>query len=66
MGTLSDTCLGRRGSLGIFDHGIDGQFYSQVRKYHHESGKVYWSTGNAREEGTLINGAMNTGPMMLD
>jgi hypothetical protein len=27
----------------IFEHGTDGRFYSQVRKYHHEGGKVYWS-----------------------
>ena len=27
----------------IFEHGVEGRFYSQVRKYHHEGGKVYWS-----------------------
>lgn len=27
----------------IFEHGVEGRFYSQVRKYHHEAGKVYWS-----------------------
>ena len=26
----------------IFEHGTDGRFYSQIRKYHHEGGKVYW------------------------
>ena len=31
----------------IFEHGTDGRFYSQVRKYHHEGGKVYWSMANA-------------------
>lgn len=39
----------------IFEHGIDGRFYSQVRKYHHEGGKVYWSMAAAPEEATLIN-----------
>ena len=24
----------------IFDHGVNGRFYAQVRKYHHEGGKV--------------------------
>ena len=32
----------------IFEHGTDGRFYSQVRKYHHEGGKVYWSMANGR------------------
>ena len=27
----------------IFEHGTDGRFYSQIRKYPHEGGKVYWS-----------------------
>ena len=27
----------------IFEHGVNGRFYSQVRKYHHEGGKVYWT-----------------------
>ena len=39
----------------IFEHGIDGRFYSQVRKYHHEAGKVYWSMADAPERATLIN-----------
>ena len=39
----------------IFEHGTDGRFYSQVRKYHHEDGKVYWSMASAPEEATLIN-----------
>jgi len=26
----------------IFEHGVDGRFYSNVRKYHHEGGR---STG---------------------
>jgi hypothetical protein len=28
----------------IFEHGVDGRFFSQVPKYHHEGGRVYWST----------------------
>ncbi len=39
----------------IFDYGTDGRFYSQVRKYHHEDGKVYWSMASAPEGATLIN-----------
>lgn len=39
----------------IFEHGIDGRFYSQVRKYHHEGGKVYWSMDSTPESTTLIN-----------
>ena len=39
----------------IFEHGIDGRFYSQVRKYHHEDGKVYWSMADRPEDATLIN-----------
>lgn len=39
----------------IFAHGVDGRFYAQVRKYHHEGGKVYWSMDDSPEETTLIN-----------
>ena len=39
----------------IFEHGTDGRFYSQVRKYHHEGGKVYWSMDDTPEATTLIN-----------
>jgi len=39
----------------IFEHGVDGRFYSQVRKYHHEGGKVYWSMADAPEAAGLIN-----------
>jgi hypothetical protein len=39
----------------IFEHGTDGRFYSQVRKYHREAGKVYWSMASTPEEATLIN-----------
>lgn len=39
----------------IFEYGTDGRFYSQIRKYHHEGGKVYWSMARTPEEATLIN-----------
>jgi hypothetical protein len=39
----------------IFEFGTDGRFYAQVRKYHHEDGKVYWSMATAPEGATLIN-----------
>lgn len=39
----------------IFEHGTDGRFYSQVRKYHHEDGLVYWSMAATPEGATLIN-----------
>lgn len=39
----------------IFEHGTDGRFYSQIRKYHHEGGKVYWSMNPAPEATTLVN-----------
>jgi len=39
----------------IFEHGTDGRFYSQVRKYHHESGKVYWTMDSTAEETQLVN-----------
>ena len=39
----------------IFEHGVDGRFYSQVRKYHHEDGKVYWSMADTPEDAGLIN-----------
>jgi hypothetical protein len=39
----------------IFEHGVDGRFYSQIRKYHHEGGKVYWSMASTPEGATLIN-----------
>ncbi len=39
----------------IFEHGVEGRFYSQIRKYHHEGGKVYWSMADAPEAATLIN-----------
>lgn len=39
----------------IFEHGTDGRFYSQVRKYHHEDGKVYWFMDSTPEEAKLIN-----------
>lgn len=39
----------------IFAHGTDGRFYSQVRKYHHENGKVYWTMDDTAEQTTLIS-----------
>ena len=39
----------------IFEHGVDGRFYSQVRKYHHEGGKVYWTMDATPEETGLVN-----------
>lgn len=39
----------------IFEHGVEGRFYSQVRKYHHEAGKVYWFMDDSPEAATLIN-----------
>jgi len=39
----------------IFEHGVEGRFYSTVRKYHHEAGKVYWSMDSTAEATDLIN-----------
>ncbi len=39
----------------IFEHGTPGRFYSQVRPYHHEDGKAYWSMDDTPESTTLIN-----------
>jgi len=39
----------------IFERGAEGRFYSQIRKYHHEGGKVYWSMDPTPEATTLIN-----------
>jgi hypothetical protein len=39
----------------IFEHGVEGRFYHQIRKYHHETGKVYWSMDDTPESTTLIN-----------
>ena len=39
----------------ILEHGVDGRFYSQIRKYHHEGGKVYWSMSETAEAAGLIN-----------
>ena len=39
----------------IFQHGVEGRFYSRIRKYHHEHGKVYWSMDEAPNDTTLIN-----------
>jgi hypothetical protein len=39
----------------IFEHGVAGRFYAQVRRYHHEGGKVYWSMDETPEATDLIN-----------
>jgi len=39
----------------IFEHGIEGRFYSKVFRYHHEGGKVYWSMDPTPETTDLIN-----------
>ncbi len=39
----------------IFEHGVEGRFYAQVRKYHHEGGKAYWSMDSTPEATTLVN-----------
>jgi hypothetical protein len=39
----------------IFEQGVDGRFYNDVRKYHHEGGKVYWSMDATAEATNLIN-----------
>ncbi len=42
-------------SRHILEHGTDGRLYSQVRKYHHEDGKVYWSMADTAEAAGLVN-----------
>ena len=39
----------------IFEHGTEGRFYAQVRKYHHEDGRVYWSMDPTPEATDLVN-----------
>lgn len=39
----------------IAEHGVAGRFYSQVRRYHREDGKVYWSMATTPEDAGLIN-----------
>ena len=39
----------------IVMHGSDGRFYSQIRKYHHEDGLVYWFMSPMPEGATLVN-----------
>jgi hypothetical protein len=39
----------------IFEHGTEGRFYSQIRKYHHEGGKAYWSMDSTPETTNLVN-----------
>lgn len=39
----------------IFENGVAGRFYHQVRRYHHEGGKVYWSMDRTPEGTNLVN-----------
>ena len=39
----------------VFDHGVEGNFYGTINKYHHEAGKVYWSMDPTAADTTLIN-----------
>jgi hypothetical protein len=39
----------------IAAYGVPGRFYSDVRNYHHEDGKVYWFMDDHPEAATLIN-----------
>src|SRR5678816_521491 len=39
----------------IAEHGTEARFYAQVRKYHHEGGKVYWAMAPTPEASGLIN-----------
>lgn len=39
----------------IVEHGVEGRFYSQIRKHHHEGGKVYWAMDDSAEATGLIN-----------
>jgi hypothetical protein len=39
----------------IFEHGVEEHFYSQIRKYHHEGGKAYWSMDPTPEGTILVN-----------
>jgi hypothetical protein len=46
----------------IFEHGTEGRFYSQVRKYHHEGGKVYWSMDDTPRRRSWSTGATRPRP----
>ena len=45
----------------IFEHGIEGRFYSQIRRYHHQGGKVYlvhgWDARSGHPHQSLRRGA---------
>jgi hypothetical protein len=45
----------------IFEHGVDERLYTQIRKYHHEAGKVYWCMDISPEAAKLINRCDETG-----
>jgi hypothetical protein len=53
--TAENAAMIRAIAQHIFERGTDGRFYSQVRKYHHEAGKVYWVMSDTPEAATLIN-----------
>jgi hypothetical protein len=38
----------------IFEFGVEERFYHQIRRYHHEDGKVYWCMDSMPEETDLI------------
>src|SRR4051812_47782635 len=50
----------------IFERGTEGCFYSQIRKYHHEDGKVYWSMDPTPEATALIIVATRPRPTRRD
>lgn len=39
----------------VFENGTEERFYSEVRRYYHEGGKVYWSMDPTPETTTLVN-----------
>jgi len=41
--------------IDALQHGVDGRFYAQVRRYHHEDGKAYWTMDSSAESTGLIN-----------
>ena len=45
----------------IFERGTEGRFFSQIRKYHHEGGKVYWSM-DSTPEATDAHQPLRRGP----
>jgi hypothetical protein len=39
----------------VAEHGVEGRFYSEKRRYHHESGKVYWTMADTPVAAGLVN-----------